>query len=110
MTLILKRVLSALRGRSRCAHGESGAVSGFAVDLSGTRGFLVADAAGRPLGRVECAMYGSRPDRPDALSVRSGRLLGKRRRLVPAELIQAVDAVAGVIGLRVSGEQILTFL
>ena len=85
-------------------------MSSFAVDLSGTRGFLVADATGLPLGRVECAIYGSRPDRPDALSVRSGRLPRKRRRLVPAEVIQAVDAVAGVIGLRVGGKQIHTFL
>ena len=84
-------------------------MSSLAVDLSGTRGFLVADATGRPLGRVECAMFGSRPDRPDALSVRSGRLL-RRRRLVPAEVIQAIDAAAGVIGLRVGGEQIRTFL
>ena len=85
-------------------------MSSLAVDLSRTRGFLVADAAGRPLGRVECAMYGTRPDYPDALSVRSGRLLGKRRRLVPAEVIHAVDAVAGVIGLRVGSEQIRSFL
>jgi hypothetical protein len=85
-------------------------MSSVALDLSGTRGFLVADSSGRPLGRVECAMYGSRPDSPDALSVRSGRLLGKRRRLVPAEVIQAIDAAAGVIGLRVGGEQIHTFL
>lgn len=85
-------------------------MSSLASDLTGTRGFLVADAAGRPLGRVECAMYGTRPDHPDALSVRSGRLLGKPRRLVPAEVIQAVDAGAGVIGLRVRGEQLRTFL
>ena len=55
-------------------------------------------------------MYGSHADRPDALSVRSSRLLGKRRRLVPAEVIQAIDAVTGVIGLRVGGEHLRTFL
>lgn len=85
-------------------------MSSLAIDLSGTRGFLVADAMGRPLGRVECAMYGSRPDRPDALSVRSGRLLGTRRRIVPAEVIHTIDTAAGVIGLCVGGEQIRTFL
>lgn len=85
-------------------------MSSVAIDLAGTRGYLVADVAGRPLGRVECAMYGSHADRPDALSVRSGRLLGKRRRLVPADVIHAVDAATGVIGLRVGGEHLRTFL
>ena len=85
-------------------------MSNVAIDLSGTRGYLVADATGRPLGRVECAMYGAHADRPDALSVRSSRLLGKRRRLVPAEVIRAIDAVTGVIGLRVGCEQLRTFL
>ena len=87
-------------------------MSALAVDLATTRGFLVADVAGRPLGRVECPMYGSAPDRPDALAVRSaGRgLLGRRRRLVTADVIAAVDAAAGVIGLRVGGDQLRTFL
>lgn len=87
-------------------------MSSVALDLSATRGFLVADAAGRPLGRVECPMYGSAPDRPDALSVRSARpgLLGRRRRLVTADVIAAIDAAAGVVGLRVGGDQLRTFL
>lgn len=85
-------------------------MSSLALDLTGTRGFLVADVTGRLLGRVECPMYGSHPDSPDALSVRVGGLLGKRRRLVPAELIAAIDAAAGVIGLRVGGEQLHSFL
>ena len=87
-------------------------MSTVALDLSATRGFLVSDAAGRQVGRVECPMYGSAPDRPDALSVRSARpgLLGRRRRLVTADLIAAIDAAAGVIGLRVGGDQLRTFL
>ena len=85
-------------------------MSSVAVDLSGTRGFLVADSQGLPLGRVECAMYGSRPDRPDALAVRAGGLLGRRRRLVPAEAIRAIDGTAGTIGLLVGREQLRTFL
>jgi hypothetical protein len=32
-----------------------------------TSGFLVADARGRTVGRVECSMYGTAPDEPDAL-------------------------------------------
>ena len=85
-------------------------MSSLAVDLSGTRGFLVADVQGRPLGRVECPMYGSRPDSPDALSVRSGGLIGKRRRVVTADVIAAIDAATGVIGLRVGGDELRTFL
>ena len=41
---------------------------------------LVADARGRLVGRVECPMYGTTPDEPDALSVRTG-LFALRRRL-----------------------------
>lgn len=85
-------------------------MSSVALDLSVTRGFLVADVTGRPLGRVECPMYGSAPDRPDAVSVRADGLPGRRRRLVPVDVIAAIDAAAGVIGLRVGREQLRTFL
>jgi hypothetical protein len=84
-------------------------VSALAVDLRRTAGFLVADARGRVVGRVECAMYGTSPETPDALSVRSG-WLARRRRLVPAESIEQVDDGAKVIGLRVEREAIRTFL
>ena len=53
-------------------------------------------------------MYGTRPDKPDALAVRRGFL--SRRRLVPAEAIEAVDGATGVIGLRVDREAIRKFL
>jgi hypothetical protein len=79
------------------------------MDLRGTAGFLVADARGRIVGRVECPMYGSSPERPDALSVRSG-FLSRRRRLVPAESIELIDGGSKVIGLRVERESIRTFL
>ncbi len=84
-------------------------MSALAVDLRRTAGFLVADARGRVVGRVECAMYGTSPETPDALSVRSG-WLARRRRLVPAESIEQVDDGAKVIGLRVDREAIRTFL
>ena len=44
-------------------------MSALAVDLRRTAGFLVADARGRIVGRVECPMYGTSPEEPDALSV-----------------------------------------
>jgi hypothetical protein len=84
-------------------------VSTIAIDLTATSGFLVADNRGRLVGRVECPMYGTRPDEPDALAVRSG-LFSRRRRLVPAETIDQIDGLSGVIGLRVERESIKSFL
>jgi hypothetical protein len=84
-------------------------MSALAFDLQETEGFLVADARGRLVGRVECAMYGSAPDVPDALAVRSG-FLARRRKLVPAESIEQIDGATKVIGLRVERESIRRFL
>jgi hypothetical protein len=84
-------------------------MSALAVDLRRTAGFLVADARGRVVGRVECPMYGTSPETPDALSVRSG-WLARRRRIVPAESIEQIDNGSKVIGLRVDREAIKTFL
>ena len=84
-------------------------MSALAIDLRGTAGFLVADARGRIVGRVECPMYGSSPEQPDALSVRSG-FLSRRRRLVPADSIEQIDGGSKVIGLRVERDSIRTFL
>jgi hypothetical protein len=84
-------------------------MSALAVDLRRTAGFLVADARGRVIGTVECPMYGTSPEQPDALSVRSG-FFSRRRRLVPADSIEQIDDGAKVIGLRVDREAIKTFL
>ena len=65
-------------------------MSSVAFDLRSVKGFLVADARGRVVGRVESPMYGTGPDVPDALAVRSGFMRG--RRLVPAEAIGAIDS------------------
>ncbi|MGN6797626.1 MAG: hypothetical protein ACTHKS_05710 [Gaiellaceae bacterium] len=84
-------------------------MSALAIDLRRTAGFLVADARGRVIGTVECPMYGTSPEQPDALSVRSG-FFSRRRRLVPADSIEQIDDGAKVIGLRVDREAIKTFL
>ncbi len=84
-------------------------MSALAYDLRGTRGFLVADRRGRLVGRVECPMYGTTPDEPDALSVRSG-FFARRRRLVPAEAIEQIDGASRVIGLRVERDGLRRFL
>ena len=78
-------------------------------DLNRTIGFLVADVRGRVVGRVECPMYGTKPDVPDALSVRSG-FLSRRRRLVRAETIEEIDRSSRVVGLNVAREAIRAFL
>ena len=84
-------------------------MSSLAVDLRSTAGFLVADARGRVVGKVEGPMYGTSPESPDALSVRSG-FFSRRRRIVPAESIEQIDDGAKVIGRRVDRESIRTFL
>ena len=80
-----------------------------AADLRQTSGYLVADARGRLVGRVERPMYGSAPDVPDALAVRSG-FLARRRRLVPADAIAEIDGSSGVIDLSVERESLRSFL
>jgi len=54
-------------------------------------------------------MYGTLPDVPDALSVKSG-FLSRQRRLVPADTIAEVDPTSRVVGLRVAREAIRRFL
>ena len=84
-------------------------MSAVVYDLRGTRGYLVADASGRLVGRVECPMYGSTPDEPDALAVRTG-FFARKRRMVPADAIEQIDGESRVIGLRVERERLLNFL
>lgn len=78
------------------------------LDLGSTIGYVVADAAGRVLGRVECPMYGRSREVPDAIAVRSSLRL--RRRLVPAESIEQIDGGTRRIGLRVERDAIRSFL
>jgi hypothetical protein len=81
-----------------------------ASDLRWLNGFLVADREGRVVGRVECPMYGTAPDVPDALAVRSGFLARRKRRVVPADAIEDIDDASGVIGLRVARDSLKSFL
>ncbi|TML30169.1 MAG: hypothetical protein E6G26_01500 [Actinobacteria bacterium] len=84
-------------------------MSALPLNLTATTGFLVADNRGRLVGKVECPMYGTLPDVPDALSVKSG-FLSRHRRLVPADTIAEVDPASRVVGLRVAREAIRRFL
>jgi hypothetical protein len=79
------------------------------ADLLRTIGYLVADVKGRIVGRVEAPMYGSTPDVPDAVSVRSG-FLARRRRLVPVAAIAEIDTNTGIIALKVDRDADLSFL
>lgn len=74
-----------------------------------TPGYLVADSRGRVVGRVECPMYGTEPDLPDALAVRRG-FFARRRRLVPAAAIDEIDRSSGVVGLSVERDALRSFL
>jgi hypothetical protein len=84
-------------------------MSALPLNLVDTAGFLVADVRGRVVGKVECPMYGTLPDIPDALSVKSG-FLSRQRRLVPADTIAEVDRRSEVVALRVARETIRRFL
>jgi len=79
------------------------------LDLLRTIGYRVADAKGRVVGTVEGPMYGSAPDVPDAISVRSG-FFSRGRKLVPADAVEEIDSRSGVIGLSVDRDAILSFL
>ena len=63
--------------------------------LAATGGYLVADARGRVLGRVERASV-----EHGRLTVRGGFPL-RRRHVVPAAAIDEIDTTSGVIALRV---------
>jgi hypothetical protein len=84
-------------------------MSAIPADLKLTTGFIVADNRGHVVGRVECPMYGTVPDIPDALSVRGGRF-SRHRRLVPADTIADIDRASGRVALRVARETIRRFL
>ncbi len=84
-------------------------MSALPLNLVDTAGFLVADNRGRVIGKVECPMYGTLPDVPDALAVKSG-FLSRQRRLVPADTIAEVDLRSHVVALRVARESIRRFL
>ena len=77
--------------------------------LIGIAGYLVADVQGRRVGHVVSPMYGSSPQVPDALAVGAG-LLGRRRYLVPAATIEAIDSRSRIIGLRLPRNELQRFL
>jgi hypothetical protein len=79
------------------------------LDLRRTAGYLVADRSGHLIGKVECPMYGTSPDLPDALSVKA-RHISRHRLLVPAAAIAEIDPGTCVIGLGVERRAIGRFL
>jgi hypothetical protein len=83
--------------------------NGVPVDVDQTPGFLVADARGRPVGHVECPMYGTAPEVPDALAVRSGHVI-QRHYIVPAAAIGEIDGQRRVVGLTLRRSELQRFL
>lgn len=109
MVTLYKVLTCAARISLQTEHTVYAVSSALAFDLRQTSGYLVADRRGRVVGRVECPMYGTAPDVPDALSVRAG-FLSRRRRLVLVTTIEEIDSTSGVIELNVEREKIRNFL
>lgn len=65
--------------------------------LRSVNGFLVADARGRVVGRVEHA----EPDEEAGRLTVRGRFPLRRRHVVPLSAIDEIDTTSGVIALRV---------
>ena len=89
------------------AHG--GRWNAVPMDVDGTKGFLVADARGRRVGQVECPMYGTAPEVPDALAVRSGHVI-HRHYIVPTAAIDEIDERSHVVGLTLRRNELQRFL
>jgi len=68
--------------------------------LRSTEGYLVADARGRLLGRVERAAVADGDHSSARLWVR-GRLPLRRRRIVPASAVDEIDDTARVVVLSI---------
>ena len=71
--------------------------------LAATDGYLVADARGRIVGRVEAASVA--PHAEPRLTVRS-RLPWRRRRVVLASDIESVDQTSEVVALRIERDHL----
>jgi uncharacterized protein YrrD len=78
------------------------------TSLEDMEGFIVQDARGRPVGEVECSLYGTSPDDPDAVAVRSGRFF-HHHFMVPAAAITSVDGRKHVISLRLERQKLQRF-
>jgi len=79
------------------------------MEVEGTVGFRVADAAGSRIGLVESMLHGTAPNRADAIAVRSGHLL-HRHYIVPAELVTAVDRDRHLVEVRLGRDSLQRFL
>jgi hypothetical protein len=79
------------------------------LEIEETGGFTVNDSTGRHVGRVEGSLYGTSPDVPDALAIRSDGLW-HRHFLVPATAIRKVDELTGEIELVLERGKLRRFL
>ena len=79
------------------------------TEIAETVGFAVRDPDGRVIGLVEAPLYGTGPDRPDALAMRSGRLR-HHHFVIPADAIGRVDTEDHLINLVLHQERLLRFL
>jgi hypothetical protein len=75
-----------------------------------TTGYLVADAGGRKVGRVECPLYGRTETLPDSLAVCSSGRLFRRHYIVRRESIRAIDRHSRSIRLGLDQRELQRFL
>jgi hypothetical protein len=81
---------------------------GGSFDLRHTKGYLLTDRSGQLVGKVESPMYGSSAEAPDALALKTGTL-GRRRLMMPADVIAEIDGRSGVIALLVDRDALRLF-
>ena len=65
-----------------------------------TSGYDVLSSEGRSIGRLEHVRYRLHTDHPDEIVIRRLPLFWKRRRILPFNTVEAVDARAGTVTLR----------
>lgn len=78
------------------------------LEIEDTIGFAVRDSAGRTLGVVEAPMYGSVPDAPDALAIRSSGFI-RHRFFVPVDAIATIDSVGSMLDLHLERGRLVRF-
>ena len=79
------------------------------MDVDRTVGYLVADARGARVGHVESLLYGTAPDRADAVAVRSDGFF-HRHFIVPVSAVATVDDFNARMALRLEQRQLQRFL
>ena len=74
--------------------------------LASASGYDVLSSEGRSVGQLEHVRYHFHTDHPDEIVVSRLRLVWKRRRVLPFNAVEAVDARAGTVTLRLGWDSV----